>query len=414
MDIAIIGGGIGGVTLALALHERGIPCRVFEAAPEIRPLGVGVNLLPHATGVLDGLGVLPALERIAIATKEAAYFNRFGQLIHTEPLGRGAGYAHPQLSIHRGDLQMALLEAARQRLGADRILTGWKGERVEQDADSATVRFTDTSTGEARPAQRADAAVACDGIHSVVRRDFYPAEGPPIYSGVNMWRGTTRMRPVLSGATMVRAGWLAHGKMVIYPIRNHPDGTQMMNWVAEIETPEHSRNDWSRPGRLEDFLPAFADWHFDWLDVPEMIRNADQVLEYPMVDKDPLPRWTHGRVTLLGDAAHPMYPRGSNGAGQAILDARALADCLAASPSDPAAALKAYEDRRLGPTADVVRTNRSNPPDAIIREVWLRSGDKPFARIEDVISPAELASMIESYKRVAGYDRSALERSASA
>jgi len=186
MDVIIVGGGIGGLTLALALHGKGIPCRVFEAAPEIRPLGVGINLLPHATAVLDGLGVLPALERIAVVTQEAAYFNRFGQLIHTEPLGRGAGYAHPQLSIHRGALQMALLDTARARLGADRILTGWKGERVEQDDASATVRFTDTTTGKARLPQRADAVVACDGIHSVVRRDFFPDEGAPIYSGVNM------------------------------------------------------------------------------------------------------------------------------------------------------------------------------------------------------------------------------------
>jgi 2-polyprenyl-6-methoxyphenol hydroxylase-like FAD-dependent oxidoreductase len=222
-----------------------------------------------------------------------------------------------------------------------------------------------------------------------------------------MWRGTTRMKPILSHATMVRAGWLAHGKMVIYPIRDYPDGTQLMNWVAEIETPTHAANDWARPGKLDDFLPNFADWHFDWLDVPAMIRAAEVVLEYPMVDKDPLPRWSHGRVTLLGDAAHPMYPRGSNGAGQAILDAKALAECLGAH-ADPTAALQEYEFRRLGPTAQVVRTNRTAPPDAIIREVWQRTGDKPFARIEDVISAEELTAMLDGYKKVAGYDKAAL------
>ncbi|HYZ33973.1 MAG TPA: flavin-dependent oxidoreductase [Crenalkalicoccus sp.] len=404
--MAIIGGGIGGLSLALALHQRGIACTVYEATAAIRPLGVGINLLPHATGALSKLGLLPALERVAITTREAAFYTRFGQLVYTEPAGRHAGYATPQLSIHRGDLQMALLEAAAARLGREAIRCGRRLLAVEQDAAGATLRLADPA-GAALPAERADAVVGADGIHSALRRQLFPEEGPPIYSGVNMWRGTTRMRPILSGATMVRAGWLAHGKMVIYPIRQHEDGTQLMNWVAEIETPVHQANDWGLPGRLEDFLPAFADWHFDWLDVPAMIRATEQVLEYPMVDKDPLPFWSAGRVTLLGDAAHPMYPRGANGAGQAILDAMALAECLAAEPDAPAA-LKAYEARRLGPTAEVVRANRTSPPDAILREVWLRSGDRPFARIEDVIAPAELAAMIEGYKRIAGYDRAAL------
>ena len=205
---------------------------------------------------------------------------------------------------------------------------------------------------------------------------------------------------------MVRAGWLATGKMVIYPIRNDVDGEgrQLVNWVAEIETPRHLDRDWNRAGRLEDFLAAFADWHFDWLDVPAMIRSAELVLEFPMVDQDPLPAWSFGRITLLGDAAHPMVPRGSNGAGQAILDARALADALVAIP-DPAAALADYERLRLEPTTNVVLTNRANPPDAILREVWRRTGDKPFARIEDVIAAEELRALSEGYKTVAGLRR---------
>jgi 5-methylphenazine-1-carboxylate 1-monooxygenase len=225
-----------------------------------------------------------------------------------------------------------------------------------------------------------------------------------------MWRGTTRWKPSLSGANMVRAGWLTTGKIVIYPIRNHIDaeGRQLVNWVAEIETPHYRQRDWNRPGNLDDFLPAFADWHFDWLDVPTFLRAADMVLEFPMVDQDPLPRWSHGRVTLLGDAAHPMVPRGSNGAGQAILDARALADCLAAI-ADPVAALKAYEDQRLEATAKIVLTNRTKPPDAILGEVFRRTGDRPFRSIDDVISRDELAAMSEGYKRVAGYDRERLK-----
>jgi 2-polyprenyl-6-methoxyphenol hydroxylase-like FAD-dependent oxidoreductase len=223
-----------------------------------------------------------------------------------------------------------------------------------------------------------------------------------------MWRGVTRWQTYLGGATMVRAGWLATGKMVIYPIRNHADGTQLVNWVFEIETPQHQQWDWNRPARVEDFFAHVADWRFDWLDVPAMLRAAELVLEYPMVDKDPLARWTQGRVTLLGDAAHPMYPRGSNGAGQAILDARALAEELARAA--PPQALAAYEARRLAPTSGVVLENRRNPPDAILREVYQRTGDKPFARIEDVIGEAELREISDRYKRVAGYDRDTLQR----
>jgi 2-polyprenyl-6-methoxyphenol hydroxylase-like FAD-dependent oxidoreductase len=215
---------------------------------------------------------------------------------------------------------------------------------------------------------------------------------------------------MLSGASMVRAGWLSHGKMVIYPIRGvDADGLQLVNWVAEIETPNYRKRDWNRPGSLDDFLPAFADWHFDWLDVPAFIRAADSVLEFPMVDQDPLPRWSFDRITLLGDAAHPMVPRGSNGAGQAILDARALTAALRAN-ADPVAALAAYETQRLEATTRVVLTNRTNPPDAILREVFQRTKDRPFKAIEDVISREELVGLTESYKQIAGYSKEALRR----
>lgn len=410
MDVIIIGGGIGGLTLALTLHERGIPCRVFEAAPEIRAVGVGVNLLPHSTKELFRLGLQEPLTKAAVSTQDAAFYNRFGQLIHHEPLGTAAGYDWPQLSIHRADLQTALLAAAKQRIGEDRIHLGWQCTGVDQDARQATAHFRNTVSNAALPDQSADVVIACDGIHSVVRKQFFPQEGAPRYSGVNMWRGITRMKPILSGACMVRAGWLSHGKMVIYPIRNDVDaeGNQLMNWVAEIETPKHIQRDWNRTGNLDDFLPAFADWKFDWLDVPAMIRKADMILEFPMVDQDPLPRWTHGRVTLLGDAAHPMVPRGSNGAGQSIIDARVLADLLAET-ADPQEALQAYEAKRLPATTNVVLTNRTNPPDAILREVYERTGDKPFKQIGDVISPAELTAITDGYKKVAGYDKEKLK-----
>jgi 2-polyprenyl-6-methoxyphenol hydroxylase-like FAD-dependent oxidoreductase len=411
LEALVVGAGIGGLTLALALHRAGIATRVFEAAPEIKPIGVGINLLPHATQVLAALGLEEALAEVAVTTREAVFYNRFGQLIHREPLGRAAGYATPQFSIHRADLHGVLLDAFRARVGADRLHLGWKCAGFEQDAGAVTLRFTDTATGAARPSPQGTVAIGADGIHSALRRQLFPHEGPPRYSGVNMWRGATVWPSFLSGASMVRAGWLASGKMVIYPIRNDADGAgrQLVNWVAEIETPQYRTRDWNRDGRLEDFIGVFADWRFDWLDVPALIRGAGRVLEFPMVDQDPLPHWSVGRVTLLGDAAHPMVPRGSNGAGQAILDARCLAEMLAAE-RDPVTALRNYESIRLPLTTNVVLANRANPPDAINREVWRRTGDRPFERIDDVISADELRALSESYKVVAGYDRATLEQ----
>ena len=401
----IIGGGIGGLTLALSLHQAGIDCRVFEAAPEIKPLGVGVNLLPHGMRELTELGLQNQLARVAVETQELCFYNRYGQHIFTEPRGRHAGYEWPQLSIHRADLHEVLLAETRTRLGFDSVVLNKKCVSFEQSSKKTSIKFEDGSS------VAGSCAIGCDGIHSSVRKILFPGEGPPAYQGINMWRGVTRMQPFLTGASMATAGWLEVGKLVIYPIENALDakGRQLVNWVAEIQSPRNVMQDWNLDGRIEDFYPAFRDWKFDWLDCAAMIQHAEQVLEYPMVDRDPLPFWTKGRVTLLGDAAHPMYPRGSNGAGQAILDARTLAGCLLRN-KNPENALNEYEHKRLKAANDLVLMNRANPPDAILREVWKRSGDKPFARVEDVISNRELVALSEAYKRVAGFERESLAK----
>jgi 2-polyprenyl-6-methoxyphenol hydroxylase-like FAD-dependent oxidoreductase len=404
MDVMIVGAGIGGLTLALCLHHRGIPCRIYESAPAIRPIGAGVNLLPHAVAAYAELGLADELERHAVVTAESVFYNRFGQLIYQEPAGRFAGFSFPQLSIHRADLHETLLETVRRRIGGDRLYLDWRCTGLGQTADVAIAQFDSAQTGVAREPQRGTVLIGCDGIHSVVRRALHPQEGPPLYSGVNMWRGVTPWPRFLSGASMVRAGWLATGKMVIYPIREavDADGRQLVNWVAELETPKHRQRDWNRPGEVQDFIGAFADWHFDWLDVPALIRSTANILEFPMVDQDPLERWSFGRITLLGDAAHPMYPRGSNGAVQAILDAGDLASRLAGQ-RDWVDALEAYDRQRRTATTGVVLANRANPPDAILREIYLRSGDKPFRRVEDIIARDELARISSSYRQVSGY-----------
>jgi 2-polyprenyl-6-methoxyphenol hydroxylase-like FAD-dependent oxidoreductase len=410
LDVIIVGGGIGGVTLGLMLHQAGIRSRIFETVAELKPIGVGINILPHSSRELSALGLQEKLAAKAITTKESAFYNRYGQLIFSEPTGRYAGYEWPQFSIHRGDLHTVLLDAFVERVGADRLHTGWRFVGADQDATGVTAHFEDSETGEPRPSQRGDILIDCEGIHSVLRKQLYPHEGPPRYSGVNMWRGVTRAKPFLRGASMVRLGWFDTAKVLIYPIRDNIDGqgTQLINWVVDVATPRYlERRDWNRPGRIQDFIDRIADWQFDWLDVPKLCRSADSILEFPMVDQDPLPRWSFDRLTLLGDAAHPMYPRGANGSAQAILDCRTLSDCLVRI-ADPVAALKAYEDERLPATSKVVLTNRESPPDAILKEVWKRTGDKPFGRIEDVITQDELAALSRSYEKVAGYDKERL------
>ena len=403
MRIAIVGGGIGGLALALGLEQRGIACDVYEGAPEIRELGVGITLLPHAARELAALGLLPRLEPLGIENLECVFFNRWGQFIYREPRGRHAGYEVPELGMHRGKLHGVMFEAARARLGDSRIHLDHRCVGLQQDAQQVTLAFEGVR-GLPQPSVQADVVIACDGINSAVRRQFYPGE-KPAFAGINTWRGVTVHKPILTGKSYLRIGSLDTGKMVIYPIIDNVDGhgSQLINWVAEIRQGEMGMNDWNRPGRLDDFLRFFQDWNFDWLKVPDLILNSREILEYPMVDKDPVPQWTFGRVTFLGDAAHPMYPRGSNGSAQALLDARTLADLLARG-GDGVQALKEYEAVRLPATAKVVETNRTVPPDFIIMKADALSGGKPFpGRIDDLIAAEEFKRISDDYKRVAGF-----------
>ena len=403
MKIAIVGGGIVGLGLALNLHKRGLSSTVYEAAPDVKELGVGITVLPHAMRELAALGLQPDLERLGIANEESCFFNRFGQLLYKEPRGRLAGYQYPELGMHRGRLHRVLWNAAQQRLGAANVLTDHRCTGFTQDGAGVTLHLQETSTGAHRPPVHADIAVACDGVNSTIRQQLYPGESV-VFTGINTWRGVTRYRPFLTGRSYVRIGSIKSAKMVVYPIIDNVDGegNQLINWTTEITTVTSERNDWNKPGRIEDFIGHYESWRFDWLDVPDLIRRADAVFEYPMVDKDPILRWSFGRMTLAGDAAHPMYPRGSNGSAQGLIDSRVLADALARE-QDPEQALRSYEAERAGKTAEVVRTNREAPPDFINIKVEELTGDRPFDRLDRFVTQDELRALSDQYKAIAGF-----------
>ena len=399
MTILVAGGGVGGLTLALSLHERGIACTVFEAAARVKPLGVGINTLPHAIRELAALGLLPALDAVGVRTRELRYLNRFGQEIWVEPRGTWAGHDVPQFSIHRGRLHEALWKAARERLPRGSIVAGARFAGFRQDRSGVTARF-----GDGRSARGA-VLVGADGIHSVLRARLHRSDGGIRWNGIQMWRGAVDWPAFEGGDTMIVAGDMTE-KLVLYPIgAGSKPGTRLTNWVvcAQIGDPTKPpprRQDWSRPGRLEDVLPHVARFRMPFLDVAALVRATPEFWEYPMCDRDPLPFWTQGRVTLLGDAAHPMYPVGSNGASQAVLDARCLADLLASQA--PEAAIAAYAAERLPKTAEIVRANRKGGPERVVDEVSARAPDG-FARLEDVISREELAAIAGDYAQMAGF-----------
>jgi len=400
-EVLIAGGGIGGLVAALSLRAAGFTPRVFEATSEIRPLGVGINVLPHAVRELTELGLAEQLAATGVATRELRYISAHGQEIWREDRGLAAGYRWPQYSIHRGMLQMLLLEACRAR-GIE-VRTGHRVTAFTQDAAGVTAHF---DNGEAATGV---ALIGADGIHSAIRRHFAPGEGAPSWQGAVLWRATTIAAPFLTGATMVQAGHHSQ-KFVCYPIRHLPDGRVLTNWIAEMKVdvgPDSkgggfNREDWNREADRNTFLPHYESWNWGWLDVPSLIRGAERVLEYPMVDRDPLDRWTDGRVTLLGDAAHPMYPIGSNGASQAILDARQLALNLARARSITEG-LAAYEAARRPPTAALTLANRALGPDLILEEVHRRA-PQGFTDLHAVISERELIETATNYKRLAGFD----------
>jgi 5-methylphenazine-1-carboxylate 1-monooxygenase len=414
MKVIIAGAGIGGLVTALMLHARGIDCEVFEQADAIRELGVGINTLPHAIKELADLGLLERLDAVAIRTHELFYTNRFGQEIWREPRGLDAGYDVPQFSIHRGRLQGVIYQAVRARLGESRIHLGCRLGSFTQDDGGVTGYFFDRN-GSHRRTARGDVLIGADGIHSMVRETLFPGEGPPRWNGLMLWRGAADWPVFLTGRSMVVAGGLA-AKVVVYPIAegSRPD-RRLTNWavvgrVGDGSVPPPQKQDWSRPGRFEELMPHVERFRIPYLDARALIETTGEFWEYPMCDRDPLPRWTQGRVTLLGDAAHPMYPVGSNGASQAILDARFLAERLK-DGEHPVHALWAYEQARLPATAEIVRMNRRGGPEGVIDAVEERAPDG-FSNIDDVLPFEQRKAIVRGYASTAGFTREQVNRAA--
>lgn len=405
MKVLIAGAGIGGLTTALMLHGRGIGSRLFERTNEVRELGVGINTLPHAIRELAELDLLERLDEVGVRTRELRYLTRRGQEVWTEPRGTYAGHDLPQFSIHRGRLQKVLYDAVIERLGSDAVATGAELAGFFQDEGGVTVQFRDSVEGGQSRVERGEILVCADGIHSAGRKLFYPDEGPPRWNGVAMWRGAVEWPVWEDGQTMGISGGMS-GKLALYPISKPKDGKQLMNWVVAVRVADGEKtspadSSWSRMVPLSAVLPHARRFTVPDFDLEGLVRATPAVFEYPMADRDPLPRWTHGRITLLGDAAHPMYPVGSNGASQAILDARFLCDALADAPH-PRAALYRYDRERRPKTAEIVRLNRKGGPERVIDEVE-KLCPTAFDSIEDVMSHAELEAIVKGYAGTAGY-----------
>jgi 2-polyprenyl-6-methoxyphenol hydroxylase-like FAD-dependent oxidoreductase len=405
MKAIIVGGGIGGLTAALMLHARGLDCEVFEQSDAIHELGVGINTLPHAIRELAQLGLLERLDNVAIRTAELFYLTRHGQQVWHEKRGMDAGHDVPQFSIHRGRLQGVIHEAVIERLGMDAVHTGCRLDAFSQDEGGVTATFSDRSGAKVASA-RGDILIGADGIHSTVRQTLFPEEGPPCWNGLMLWRGAADWPAFLTGRSMLIAGGL-NAKAVVYPIaKGASPAHRLTNWallvrIGDGSTPPPRREDWSRTGRREELMPHVANFSIPHVDLAALIGATPEFWEYPCCDRDPLPYWSDGRVTLLGDAAHPMYPVGSNGASQAILDARALADALV-SAEHPRQALVVYERQRLPMTADIVAANRRGGPEGVIDAVE-ELAPRGFDDIDTVLSYEAREAIVRGYAVKAGF-----------
>jgi 5-methylphenazine-1-carboxylate 1-monooxygenase len=396
--ILIAGGGIAGLAMGLTLDQLGLSCRIFERVGDLKASGVGINLQPNAVRELFDLGLEAELDGIGIRTRQYGFYTKRGLPIWVEPRGLAAGYDWPQYSVHRGKLQMLLLETLRERAG-EVLETGAAVAGFESSERGATLILSDGRR------VSGDVAIAADGIHSAIRRQMVPEEGEPIWNGTIMWRGTSPGRHFLGGNAMFLAGHDSQ-RFVAYPLtpEDPETGLATINWIAEMRVDSArvlAKGDWNRPADKADFLPAFEGWNFGWVDCPGLIRASGLVYEYPMVDREPLASWTSGCVTLMGDAAHATFPVGSNGASQAIIDARKLGAAFR-DHGPTRGALLAYEAEMRPRAEGILRANRGKGPDAVMQMVEDLCGGV-FDDLEPILPRARLAAHAEHYKRLSGF-----------
>jgi 2-polyprenyl-6-methoxyphenol hydroxylase-like FAD-dependent oxidoreductase len=387
---------------ALSLHSAGFEVEVFEAAPRIEALGLGIHLQPNAVRELIELGLGEALAHRAVAIEDLAFCNRHGQFVWREPRGLKAGYRWPQYAINRGTLQLILLEAVRERIGAQNVHTGQRLAAFEQHAAGVVAHFVQHTGDVGLGSKRGDVLIGADGLHSTVRRHFYPDQ-PLRFAGQLMWRGAVAAPAFLTGKSFIIAGH-RNQKIVAYPMASLPDGKAVLNIITELGASGDGppREEWNRKVDKSKFAHAFASWRFEWLDVPRLIASLGEVYEFPKVDRDPVDRWTFGRVTLLGDAAHPMHPVGSQAGSQAIVDARSLAYHLAANRDHPSQGLLAYEAERLPHMRALALENRSLGPE-VVMDIAEERAPEGFADITSILSPQELRERADAFKRLAGF-----------
>ena len=408
--VLIAGGGIGGLALALTLHEIGVPCVVFESVRELKPLGVGINIQPNAVRELFDLGITADdLDSVGVRAKEWALVGQNGQEIYAEPRGEVAGYKWPQYAVHRGEFHMMLYAKLKERLGSDAVRTGQKITGYTRNDNGTVTAEITTAAGESL-LETGTLLIGADGIHSAVRTQMHPDQPPIHWGGSVMWRGTALAKPVRTGSSFIGLGTHRH-RMVIYPISepNPETGLARINWIAEVTYDDPSAREnigWFRQVGIEDFLHHFEDWTYDWLDVPALLKGASETYENPMIDRDPVETWVDGPVALMGDAAHAMYPTGSNGASQAIIDARTLGTMFLEHGLTQEA-LAAYDAKLCEPVSKLILRNRGNGPFGLLNMVDERCGGE-FENIDDVIPAEERAEFMAGYKAAAGFAMEAL------
>jgi 2-polyprenyl-6-methoxyphenol hydroxylase-like FAD-dependent oxidoreductase len=409
MKVIIAGAGIGGLSAALSLNKIGVDVKIYESVSEIRPLGVGINVLPHASRELIALGLQSELDKFAIRTRSMQYFTRRGKLVLSVPCGEYAGYNWPQYSLHRGEFQMMLLNVFKQRAGEDSVLTGHQLADFEQDEGSVTAHFIKPETGEKSLSKTADVLIGADGLHSAARKKLYPNEGQPVFASMVCMRGSVESGPYLDGESMIICGD-KRLRLVSYPISKQAreQGRSHINWIAAIpfQTDSPLEEDWNKLADAEELIKLYQDWQFDWLNVPQLISKTKKIFEFPVYDRDPLKQWTFDRVSLIGDAAHPLIPVSSSGAVQAIIDGRALAYALGTN-SDVTKGLKAYEDDRLKKANQVVLASRQNGPDEvleIVKEECPEDAEDIFLHVDK----ARLEKIINDFKERSGFGIDAL------